>query len=73
MRERIPDGEQDDSLDQKPSDTCQDDHPAATKEVCAASLATGYMVWPASDSNRLTARRSFVQDMASRNAPRGQH
>jgi len=57
-----------DLLDQKPSVACpSDDHPPASY-VAVSRLATGYIVWPAPDSNLLTAQRSFVQDMASRHA-----
>ncbi len=43
-----------------------DDRPPATDVPVDRSAS--YIVWPATDSNLLTAPRSFVQDMASRNA-----
>ncbi len=57
-----------DLLGQKPSVGCPgDDHPP-DNEVTVSRIAAGYIVWPASDSNLLTAQRSFVQDMASGHA-----
>ena len=54
-----------DLLYQKPSVACpSDDHPPAS-DVAVSRLATGYIVWPASDSNLFTEHRSFVQDMSS--------
>ncbi len=63
----VRDGGDADLLYQKASVACPgDDHPPAAN-VPVARLATSYIVWPATDSNLLTAQRSFVQDMASRN------
>lgn len=31
-------------------------------------VVRGYVVWPASDANTLTAQRSLVQEIAARNA-----
>ncbi len=35
---------------------------------CPGDDRPRYIVWPATDSNLLTAQRSFVQDMASQSA-----
>jgi hypothetical protein len=44
-----------------------DDHPVAT-DYAAAEPATGRVIWPAGESNSLSAQRSFIIDMASQNA-----
>jgi hypothetical protein len=58
-----------DLLDQKLSVSGQDDdHPPAAGRA-AAALAAGRVFWPAWESDSLTAPRSFIDDMASRNEP----
>ena len=70
MSQRVPDNDHADLLDQKLSVACPgDDHKGATG-MPAAGLVTGHIVWPAVESDQLLLRRSFVQDMASQNAPR---